>query len=1272
MLPRNVLPSFTARGLYDLLRVSFPVQIFPLFFILASNYPSLPQIAGTLLTCFQLKFLRLSTRTHALEDMPSAPLSPVMPSEPNVLPVSPAPGSATSFTLAVPGPHPNVDHNTPATRHTQTLQGSSAIQPFSKILSDLGASPSEPDVDNAPSECNPPLTDRAFRYQRRDASRTARMIHAGMFHPTDTLSTFDPNASIEFPAQNSVPSRLLLAYSPSREFKTQHVAATCPPMTHAPTEIARPPFSAGARFSLRDFPPLVPPRALCSMTPPSPLRSRTASAAEPSRSTASPPALTAASADTSLVTLRAVSHSGEPRHRGLRPDAPVPSRTLNPGPPGPPPHLAQLTAVWHTLSAATKAELGHISSDQVAEGLELARFRDLALADEEHRKALDPLLQRASFLSCSETAALQDQERDEKQARESRTRHQLVSAQKRAVDDEIAVFHREHAARVAALTGNVYEPLSPDSPRTSAPPASLGLQDLALPPTTTATSVAHRALPLPTAAAAVTSAAAPVAAPAAAVPPAQLRSEHSAHVPPNTVTSVATRTLSQRPAASVTFAAAPVAAPAATVTDPAATMPPPTTATPWTVVAARPRRQPRTSSSSAAPTPDDSYLDLRVSRLIFENYRFPANSRIPIKELATAVDRALTELQGRKPRLRDAHRMATKDDSPFCARIVDDILRLVDLVRGCYATSDGACWVQNTLRDAAAVMTRLICTGKLTRSRSLMSPCCKAVKDDSRKHTVNLAEQTRGNSYILLFTDRFSRRADMFAVTTAEFTAEGTANILVNRFIPLWGCPSTLLSDNGSQFCARLATAVYKLLGIHKLTTSAYHPSGNGGVERVNHTMAQMLAMVCNEHQNDWDVHLPHVEYAYNNSVSAATGLAPNEVHIGRLPRLPLTVFDQSYGGTHQNLDRDQLAYCDLARERQQRAYELVRERHALTVARVNGRNSAPSDALLRRPQYAAGGWVWIYNTTATIRQGLRKAADNKVLKEKLSLNWAGPFKILAVGPASAANTPDGRPLGDKLLYLDLPSNLSGPAAKPRVTVARCKPCDNPYDADDIPRYLPAGLTQYVLHAFATKLPPYHVTTDDVSTPPILIDVAKITGHQCVRGRGGAIAVLYETHWNGILRPTCERELDLQAFRHLILAYWANGPDHHLPNTRQYQQLRINAAARELARAKGERYLPGSYRLVTTDVYRARFLSAPLPIGASIWFHSFDCSWWLGKIKQPSDVLGRYVVRFLDNPGPVLLDLPDSAYNTALHAPCGSWGLQTHGRTNPLQGVLHG
>ena len=94
----------------------------------------------------------------------------------------------------------------------------------------------------------------------------------------------------------------------------------------------------------------------------------------------------------------------------------------------------------------------------------------------------------------------------------------------------------------------------------------------------------------------------------------------------------------------------------------------------------------------------------------------------------------------------------------------------------------------------------------------------------------------RGNTYILLITDRFSRRADMFAVTAAESTAEGTANILVNKYIPLWACPRVILSDNGLRFCSKLSQSVYQLLGMRKLATSSYHP--NGEVERVNHTMA--------------------------------------------------------------------------------------------------------------------------------------------------------------------------------------------------------------------------------------------------------------------------------------------------------------------------------------------------------------------------------------------------------------------------------------------------
>ena len=62
------------------------------------------------------------------------------------------------------------------------------------------------------------------------------------------------------------------------------------------------------------------------------------------------------------------------------------------------------------------------------------------------------------------------------------------------------------------------------------------------------------------------------------------------------------------------------------------------------------------------------------------------------------------------------------------------------------------------------------------------------------------------SSYLLLLTNRFSRRADMYAVSAAEFTAEGTADILLNKYTPLWGCPANLLSSpimgyNSSPIC---------------------------------------------------------------------------------------------------------------------------------------------------------------------------------------------------------------------------------------------------------------------------------------------------------------------------------------------------------------------------------------------------------------------------------------------------------------------------------------
>ena len=117
----------------------------------------------------------------------------------------------------------------------------------------------------------------------------------------------------------------------------------------------------------------------------------------------------------------------------------------------------------------------------------------------------------------------------------------------------------------------------------------------------------------------------------------------------------------------------------------------------------------------------------------------------------------------------------------------------------------------------------------------------------------------------------------------------------------------------------------------------------------MNHTMAQMQAMVVNE-QDDWDMRLLYVEFAYNDSVSAATGLAPDGVHMGRLPRLPLTVFERTAVAGHQSLARDHMACCDLATDRQQRASDIVRKRHALTVFLAFTAEIPPSPTRFVRP----------------------------------------------------------------------------------------------------------------------------------------------------------------------------------------------------------------------------------------------------------------------------------------------------------------------------------
>ena len=57
--------------------------------------------------------------------------------------------------------------------------------------------------------------------------------------------------------------------------------------------------------------------------------------------------------------------------------------------------------------------------------------------------------------------------------------------------------------------------------------------------------------------------------------------------------------------------------------------------------------------------------------------------------------------------------------------------------------------------------------------------------------------------------------------------------------------------------------------------TSGYHPKGDGQTECTNQTLKQYLHVYCNYQQDNWSKLLSLVEFAYNNALSATTGVSP-------------------------------------------------------------------------------------------------------------------------------------------------------------------------------------------------------------------------------------------------------------------------------------------------------------------------------------------------------------------------------------------------------------
>ena len=109
-----------------------------------------------------------------------------------------------------------------------------------------------------------------------------------------------------------------------------------------------------------------------------------------------------------------------------------------------------------------------------------------------------------------------------------------------------------------------------------------------------------------------------------------------------------------------------------------------------------------------------------------------------------------------------------------------------------------------------------------------------------------------------------------------------SCTILYEWFISVFGVPTKLLSDRGTNFTSALVEELCSAFGIQKCRTTAYHAQCNGQVERFHQTLFRMIGKLSTDKKAHWELHLPELLQAYNSTQSMVMGYSPHYLMFGR------------------------------------------------------------------------------------------------------------------------------------------------------------------------------------------------------------------------------------------------------------------------------------------------------------------------------------------------------------------------------------------------------
>ena len=144
-----------------------------------------------------------------------------------------------------------------------------------------------------------------------------------------------------------------------------------------------------------------------------------------------------------------------------------------------------------------------------------------------------------------------------------------------------------------------------------------------------------------------------------------------------------------------------------------------------------------------------------------------------------------------------------------------------------------------------------------------------------------LLKLVKGHDAIWVIVDRLTKSSHFLPIKTT-FSLDRLAQLYVMEIVRLHGVPISIVSDRDPRFTSKFWNSLHKAMGTKLDFSSAFHPQTDGQLERTIQTIEDMLRACVLDLKGSWEIHLPLIEFAYNNSYHSSIEMAPFKALYGR------------------------------------------------------------------------------------------------------------------------------------------------------------------------------------------------------------------------------------------------------------------------------------------------------------------------------------------------------------------------------------------------------